>query len=374
MAKGGSDVSAYGPSPDASPKGEGIVVLQNLAADVRRDKGLFCRARDVARVLAALQVTGNVWEIAQRSMTPLLVVCDVLRRLVEQGYVEIEDNQRLVLTKKGERLCQDAGVPPLRPVRCRQCQGRGIDLKVLEDVREEFLRIVAERPAAIRDFDQAYMVEDASVARVVFLLGRGDLEDRELLIIGDDDLISLAAGLTRLPKRITVLEVDTRLVEFIERVSRQHDLPVEARVYNVCDPLPDDLMGRFDTFVCDPSESMGGLTAFLTRCFLGLKGEGSAGVFGLSFHEASLAKWARIQRWILDRNAVITDIIADFSQYHNWPYYKEMRAWSLLPVQTPPERPWYQSSLYRVELLDRVELVNEPFSPEIFLDEEAATF
>ncbi len=373
MTAGGAEVSGYRPSSTGSRWGEGTELIVEIAQRAAQQAGVFLTARDVERLLAALQVTTNIWELAQRSTVPLLGICSVLRELIDRNYVEVQ-GERLRLTEMGEQLCRRAGIVPVRSVRCPSCHGRGVDIGVLGEVRDEFLKISADRPSAIRDYDQAYLVEEASLARVAFLLGKGDLEERDVLIIGDDDLISLAAGLTRAPRRILVLEVDERIVGFIRRVADRYGLPVEARVYNVCDPLPEELCHEFDTFVCDPSESFGGLTAFLTRCLLGLRGAGAAGVFGLSRHEASLRKWRDVQRWLLEREAVVTDIVAEFGQYHNWPYYREMRAWPLLPVHPVPERPWYQSCLYRVELLDRPHLENVPFSAEIFMDEEAATF
>ncbi len=373
MTTGGADVSGRYPSWPTHGREGANTVLQELADAVRTAQSLFCTARDVERLLAALQVTGNVWELAQRSAVPLLVLYQLLELLRSRRYVRY-DGERIELTEHGQRLCQDAHIAPQRVIRCPRCSGRGVDLSVLADVRERFARIAANRPTAVRRYDQAYMVEDATLARVAFLWGQGDLTGKELLIIGDDDLVSVAAALTREPARVVVLEVDQRLIDFINDVARAQDLAIEAVAYDVCQPLPEPYRHRFDTFVCDPSESFGGLTAFLARCLLGLRGQGAAGVFGLSRHEASLQKWHRLQRWLNERSAVITEIRSDFSQYQNWPYVEEMKAWAFLPIRVHPEKPWYQSSLIRVELLDRPQIANEPLSPEIFMDEEAATF
>ncbi len=373
MTTGGPDVSGRRPSSPADGREGARAILAELVQAVRDSQPLFCTPRDVERLLAVLQVTGNIWEVAQRSAVPLLVLYQLLDALHRRGFVRYEDD-RVTLTEDGERLAQAAGVAPQRVVRCPRCLGRGVDLSVLAAVREQFSTIAADRPVAVRRYDQAYMVEDATLARVAYLWGQGDLSGKDVLVIGDDDLVSIAAALTREPARIVVLEVDQRLIDFINQVAQSHDLAIEAVTYDVCQPLPERFHARFDTFVCDPSESFGGLTAFLTRCLLGLRGQGAAGVFGLSRHEASLSKWLRLQRWLNERSAVITEIRSDFSQYQNWPYVEEMKAWSFLPVRVHPDKPWYQSSLIRVELLDRPELRNESFTNEIFLDEEAATF
>jgi len=86
-----------------------------------------------------------------------------------------------------------------------------------------------------------------------------------------------------------------------------------------------------------------------------------------------LEKWTQIQQFLLKQGTVITDLIDGFSAYVNWDYFATMRAWSWLPAHEPPDRLWYFSALYRIELLRPFKAPNVTVEGDLFNDEEAAT-
>ncbi|HDN19583.1 MAG TPA: putative methyltransferase, partial [Candidatus Acetothermia bacterium] len=131
----------------------------------------------------------------------------------------------------------------------------------------------------------------------------------------------------------------------------------------------------FDTFFCDPTESLRGFLAFAGRGISALRGPGSAGYMGLTRREASLSKWRAIQKELISSGAAITDIRDDFHDYVNWPYIETMRAWGHLPVKRVPGRdePWYRSALIRIELVEPPRVENVRLEGDIFTDPEAAT-
>ncbi len=50
------------------------------------------------------------------------------------------------------------------------------------------------RPVNLPEFDQGSILEKDVIKRVEFIYERGDLLDSNILVIGDDDLISIALG------------------------------------------------------------------------------------------------------------------------------------------------------------------------------------
>jgi len=193
-------------------------------------------------------------------------------------------------------------------------------------------------------------------------------------VLGDDDLKSIAAALTGAPKRVLALDIDERLISFINETAAREGLKnLQAVCHDLREPLLDEWVGSFDTFICDPPESIVGLRAFVERGLVCLKGTGSAGYFGLTHVESSLDKWARVQRFLLDSGAVITELRNDFSSYVNWDYMEKMRSWAWLPTKALPERIWYYSALYRLELLHRPRVENLRLTGNIFEDDEVAT-
>jgi len=328
--------------------------------------------RDVTRILSALLGTDDIWELIDATDVPVMALCEIWNALQEEGIVEVSDS-KLLLTPKGKELAHTLNLHPPRNFTCKHCEGRGVTLEGLDEVAQRFREIAKERPEAIQQYDQGYILEDVTVLRVALMWQKGDLAGRELLVLGDDDLVSIAAGLAGVATRVTVLDIDERLLNFIREVAKSEGLSIEVVQHDLRHPLPQSLQRAFDTFITDPTESLRGLKAFLGRSLSALKGPGSAGYFGLTRREASLHKWQAIQRFLLDNGAVITDIIDDFNAYVNWPYIETMSSWEHLPVKAVPERVWYRSAQYRLELLEEPKPDTEVYSGDIFFDEETAT-
>ncbi len=141
-------------------------------------------------------------------------------------------------------------------------------------VLRRFSRIAATMPRATTMFFQEPMLPEDVVARVRFLWERGDLFQRDILVLGDDDLFSIAAGLTGLPRRIVVGEIDERLVRFLDQVAAREQLPLEVFQYDVSEPLPRGWR-QFDVFVMDPVETITGFSAWLSRGLAAVRTSGS---------------------------------------------------------------------------------------------------
>ncbi|MFH1609582.1 MAG: bis-aminopropyl spermidine synthase family protein [Candidatus Bipolaricaulota bacterium] len=348
--------------------------LADLAEQVRTKSGLVLTARDVERILAAILASEDIWRIVELAHVPLLVVCAGLRALAELGWV-MWSGGAVRLTPEGEEACARLGIAPVRSLECARCGGRGVETSPLREVAAAFRRLVANRPEASQEFDQGYVTEESTIARIAVMWARGDLAGKDLLVLGDDDLVSVAAALTGLPRRVVVLDLDPRITSFVAGIAGREGLAIETYRHDLREPLPAELRARFDTFFCDPTESLRGFLAFAGRGLSALRGPGSAGYLGLTHAEASLAKWRAIQQDLLAWGAVLTDLRDGFHSYVNWPYVETMRAWEHLPVRRIPGRfePWYRSALVRIELVTEAKVNLERLEGNIFLDDEAAT-
>ena len=319
------------------------------------------------------------WRLIRDQDAHLAHYTYLLGEMMREGLVCNSDN-RLGLTEKGLQAAREYKLQPLQPLGCPTCGGKGLVLEGrFSEVGRRFRELARTRPPAVPEFDQGYVDPASTVARVALLYLRGDLEGQNLFILGDDDLTSVAAALTGMAGRITVLEADERLVAFIAEVAgRQGWSNLEVRQYDVRHPLPAELHGRFDTFVVDPVETLPGISLFLSRCVQALKGAGSAGYLGLTHLEASPQKWFAIQRLILDMNFVITDTIRDFHEYElgrdeflkgDYPLLRH--APGLLP---PPDLNWYTSSFIRLEAVAQPRVVPDeelPKGSDLYFDAEA---
>jgi hypothetical protein len=322
------------------------------------------------QILQALATGGkSVYELIHRQDASLKEFLSVMHKL--QGDLIYMENGKAGLTAKGVEVCRRLSIRPLRELSCTACEGTGY--AVAEDfaeVLEKLKRIARSRPEALEKYDQGYMSLSGVVRRAEFIYERGDLAGTKIFVLGDDDLFSIAASLTRLPREVHVADIDERLVSFINQAAEEHGLQVKAEVYDVQRPLPNSLSRRFDVYVTDPVETLPGIRLFLSRAAASLHGKGSSGYFGLTTLEASREKWYRIQMMLLDMGLVITDIRRRFNVY---PQEDKnfFRFQDKLPIVrhlgTEVDYDWYTSSFIRVEA---VEDLRPSVTGEEILDEK----
>jgi len=222
----------------------------------------------------------------------------------------------------------------------------------------EKLRVLLEAaPPPTTEYFQEPMLPEDLCRRLEFVWERGDLFDRTFFVIGDDDLFSLAAALTGLPRQIVVGEIDLRLVGYIKEQASRLRLPVEAFQYNVADPLPASFRRGFDVLVMDPVETVPGFTAWLSRGLAALRHPGAI-YFGLTELECPPKYWHRFQQLLNEAGLVITDILRGFTRYQNaslappdkWNKTKLVQQ-APFPALQEEQNFWYRSSFLRAETL-----------------------
>lgn len=230
-----------------------------------------------------------------------------LHFLYKENLITLLTNKYFTLTEKGKEYVINLKLSSEK-VRCNVCQGKGIDLSKYQDILIKFKEIVKNRPLPINEYDQGAFTPEDGLRRVLFMLERGDLEGEKILILGDDDLISIVIGLMKVAEKITVVEIDQRLIEFIKVT----DLNIETILYNAEESLI--LPTKYNTFITDPVETVEGWKLFLSR---GISCLDKFGVvyFGLTSIECSKKKWYEFQKLMGEMGLVITDILRNFSTY-----------------------------------------------------------
>ena len=126
-------------------------------------------------------------------------------------------------------------------------------LNAISDVTEN-------RPLPLREFDQIYMKAGDMVIHTEFVARR--FEGLDVVFVGDGDAIGLAVvHLMRQeivkygPRSVTLLDFDERMVNSVERFATDWeygDDVIRARLYNVIDAFPEDLVGAFGAFHINP--------------------------------------------------------------------------------------------------------------------------
>jgi predicted methyltransferase len=311
-----------------------------------------------AKILRELAASGKTfWELLQKVDSPLKDFVVALKRLNGEGLITV-DESGFRITEKGKAKINSRSLDFEGKI-CPSCFGKRIIPEAkFKEILEEFKRIAEKRPSPTLDFFQGYMLERDVVARIALMHYYGDLDGKDIVLIGDDDLLSVALALTGLPSRITVLDIDKRLGDFLGTVNKDYGFDIEFVKYNVAEPLPKELRGRFDVFSSEPLETVSGLRAFIVRGVSCLK-ENGVGYFGLTHYEASLKKWLAVQKLLANMNCVITDVIQGFSVYpmdYGTADYEEFAYHLGFKVGKNPGINWYKSALFRFEVLGTAKL------------------
>jgi len=310
-------------------------ISSTAASDETGDYSLTRTEFQIVRAVAKHPCT--LWEVLSAVDGPIQGIYRACQDLKERGWL---------VFRKG-RI--HPGKLPRKLLRAFQ-----IDFSA---VLEKFRALSQEAPPPTTQYFQEPMLPEDLLRRVQFMWERGDLFDREIFVLGDDDLFSLAAGLTGLPKRIVVGEIDPRLVAYIQEQAARVSLCVEAFCYNAAESLPPALRRAFDVFVMDPVETVPGFTAWLSRGLAALRHPGAI-YFGLTELECPPKYWHRFQQLLNETGLVITDILRGFTRYQNaslapaakWNKSKLVQQ-APFPALQEEQNFWYRSSFVRAETL-----------------------
>jgi hypothetical protein len=159
------------------------------------------------------------------------------------------------LERRGRRvrLRRDAWRPPSRP--------RALDDSDLRRLAE----VVARRPDPRRERDQVPATLATIAKRAAFLAATYDLRGADLVCLGDHDLTSLAVALLCPECRVTAVDVDDRLLEFLDGAATELGVLVRTAFADLRVGLPPGLRGSADLVFSDPPYTPEGIELFAAR-------------------------------------------------------------------------------------------------------------
>jgi predicted methyltransferase len=190
-------------------------------------------------------------------------------------------------------------------------------------LRQTLAEIGRNRPGVDVTLDQSHATPETALRRALLMYENDAMEGRDILILGDDDLLSVALGLFKsalsagegaAPGRIVALDVDGRLVEYISEVSEREGIGLESIAHDLREPLPAELQAAFDVFATDPPYTVEGLEVFVSRAVQALKPEKGKQGF-ISFAHKSPDQMVRVQRKLAEMGLFAKRVVPAFNQY-----------------------------------------------------------
>ncbi len=234
-------------------------------------------------------------KLAYLTGLPVPVTAALRRELENEGLLTRKDGASL--TAKGERfVTEQLGLTIQRRLTCSTCQGRHIQTpEEYTPVFENLRRHLRTRPKPKPQLDQTLGTAETVISRALYMLDKGDVEGRAIIFLGDDDFTSVAVGLLKAAENITVVDVDSRILEALEHVSEKENLNINCVQHDLAKPLPADLRHKYDIVFTDPPYTIAGVTLFVSRGVTALKKRKSASVY-LAFAHQSPKRMLKVQK------------------------------------------------------------------------------
>lgn len=285
-------------------------ITEQVAAAVGLAEG-EAGVRDVLRVVARTEPAPTS-QVSRSAELPVPIVTAICNELRKRGVVDRTRPIRLTAQARAQLAQKHLDA------RCPHCGGLGLlapsELSALADELEP---VAAGAPQARLDLDQTHCTVTTKIHRVLKLHEAGALDGASIVLLGDDDLISVAIArfgkLTGIAvKAVTVIDTDASVLAWIGK----HTAGMNVRLveHDLRQPLPPELVGTHDVACTDPPYTVPGAELFLSRAVSALRPRPGRHVF-FSFGARRPAELLSTQRIIADLGLVVRSLTPNFNSY-----------------------------------------------------------
>ena len=300
---------------------------------------------DVLRLMLEKQPR-DLWELLRNSDEDFEGIIGILMQLHQKRMIKIFDNGKFILTKKGKDFAKKM-VPVMVPKSYKTRYSYPLP-KPMQTILKKIKRIYKQiKPKD--EYEQGSLRPEASMRKVAYAINRNDIAGKNVVCVGDDDLLSIIMGMTGLPKSILVVDIDKDILSLVRKYRKKLSVPITTISHNLCYPIPSKFRGKYDTFLAQPPDTVLGYTLFLSRGVELLKKEsGKIGYGGLTPTACPRKALIEIQNIIVKMDLVQTDYVRKFCEYP--PLRTEIRKVQLPDyIPFPTNKIWYVSDLQRLK-------------------------
>jgi N4-bis(aminopropyl)spermidine synthase len=294
-------------------------ILDLIAQATRLREG----SSGVSALLRAVYRAGSLklQDAAREARLPLPVATAVRRELEKAGLLKREHG--LTLTGDGREFVErDLGMRTQIDITCAACAGHGIVIPdTVQPEVERLAEIIKRAPSVDVTLDQAPCSPDTAMRRALLMLQNGALEGKRVLLLGDDDSVSIAIGLLGralhkgdLTRGVTVVDADERRIAFLRDAAAREQLALEVVHHDLRRPLPAGLRHAFDVIETDPPYTLEGARLFLARGCEALSPEADGQCF-FSFTHWPASQMLELQKVFTELGLAVRAVWPNFNRY-----------------------------------------------------------
>ena len=180
-----------------------------------------------------------------------------------------------------------------------------------------FNKYLSLRPSAERSYDQFTATVETVAKRCSLMNFLKDIAGKKLAFIGDDDFTSVVVALRGKPKKITVFEIDKRIIEVIKEISEKESLKIEVLKYDARKRVPAGHFNSYDVVFTDPPYTTYGISLFISRGIELLDKESDASRIYVCYGNSDRAKERvlPIQKLFFDSGLMLRYVFDKFNRY-----------------------------------------------------------
>lgn len=261
-------------------------------------------------------------ELSRNNLLPIPVIVAIKKEFIKYGLLIQSGGARL--TEEGIYFIENKlGFRGIR---------KDLYIKLLKETWEEdevfemksiLSKIFKERPLVDVTIDQSKCTLDTAIKRAILCLQNYSLVGKDILCVGDDDLVSIAIGflLKKLfndieccNTKIYVMDIDNRILTYIEGIAQKEGLPIKCVRIDLRKPLPKNFVQQFDCLFTDPPYTLEGMKLFLSRGVEALKKQNCLPIFLSYGHKSPDFEFA-MQQCFIDMGLIVSKVMARFNIY-----------------------------------------------------------
>lgn len=252
-------------------------------------------------------------------MLPIPIITAIKKEFIKLDI--LKQDKGITITDKGINYVNNNlgfyGLDKELFLKLKECPNMKSVLTLCADELLLIKELLSNRPTVDLAKDQTHCNYITSFKRSLLALKYNTLINKDILCIGDDDLVSVSLGLllrklypdtTNIKTTIHVIDIDKRYLDYINSIASQYQLPITCHNIDLKQALSDKYIDKFDCFYTDPPYTLNGMKLFLSRGISGLKKITGLPIF-LSFahrsHDSSYHMMAEFNRMGLSINRIL---------------------------------------------------------------------